>query len=215
VLGVEALLRGEGRHAVGGGVVPWGRLLAILLLAGAAYGAVLGSFGLRPAQALYSAVKVPALVVIASAVCLPNFYVVNSVLGLRGDFAAAFRGILSAQATLAVALAGLSPMVGFFYLATDNYHVAKLINGAAWGVALLAAQMTLARHYRPLVLRDARHRVALLAWPALYFFVAGQLAYVLRPFLGNPGFPSEFLRQRWWGNVYVDLWWAVQGALAG
>ena len=26
---------------------------------------------------------------------------------------------------------------------------------------------------------------------------------------------SEFLRERWWGNVYVDLWWAVQGALRG
>jgi hypothetical protein len=213
LLGVEALLRGEGRHAIGGGAVPWGRLLVILLLAGGAYGAVLGSFGLRPEQALYSAIKVPALVVVASAVCLPNFFVVNTVLGLRHDFLAAFRGILSAQTTLAVALAALSPIVGFFYLATDNYHAAKLINGAAWIVALLAAQMTLARHYAPLVARDARHRVALLAWPALYFFVAGQLAYVLRPFLGNPGFPSEFLREHWWGNVYVDLWWAVRGAL--
>jgi len=215
MLGVEALLRGEGRHAVGGGAVPWGRLLLILLLAGGAYGAVLGSFGMRPAQVLSSAVKVPALVLVASAVCLPNFYVINSVLGLRADFPAALRGILSAQTTLAVALAALAPIVGFLYLATDNYHVAKLINGAAWLVALLAAQLTLARHYRPLVRRDRRHRAALLAWPALYFFVAGQLAYVLRPFLGNPGFPAEFLRQRWWGNVYVDLWWAIRGALAG
>ena len=24
---------------------------------------------------------------------------------------------------------------------------------------------------------------------------------------------SEFLREKWWGNVYVDLWWAVRGAL--
>ncbi|HZM00323.1 MAG TPA: hypothetical protein VFD43_08735, partial [Planctomycetota bacterium] len=124
MLGVEALLRGEGRHAVGGGAVPWARLLAILVLAGGAYGAVLGSFGMRPEQALYSAVKVPALVFVASAICLPNFYVVNSVLGLRADFPAAFRGIISAQSTLAVALAALAPIVGFLYLATDNYHAA-------------------------------------------------------------------------------------------
>jgi hypothetical protein len=50
-----------------------------------------------------------------------------------------------------------------------------------------------------------------MAWPALYFFVAGQLAYVLRPFIGNPALPTSFLREHWWGNVYVDLLWAVRG----
>jgi hypothetical protein len=214
-LDVDGLLRGEGLHAVGHGPVPIGRLALILVLAGGLYGAVMGCWDLRWEQCLYSAVKVPALVVVSWLVCLPNFYVVNSVLGLREDFSAAFRGVLSAQATLAVGLASLAPIVGFFYLSTDNYHVAKLINAAAWLVALIAAQVTLARHYRPLLVRDARHTVALLVWPTLYFFVAAQLAYVLRPFLGNPEFPSEFLRSQWWGNVYVDLWWALRGAIHG
>jgi len=213
VLDIDGLLRGKGRHAVGGGAVPWVRLVAILLGAGALYGAVMGSYGGLPAQSATSAAKVPLLVVVASLVCLPNFYVVNLVLGLGGDFRAAFRGILSAQATFAVCLASLSPITALCYATTSNYHMAKLANAAMFALALLGAQQTLARHYRPLVAKNARHRVALLAWPALYFFVAAQFAYVLRPYIGNPAFPAEFLRTHWWGNVYVDLWWSVQGAL--
>jgi hypothetical protein len=211
MLDIDGLLRGTGRHGVGGGPVPWPRLLAILGLAGALYGAVMGSYGALLAQSLASAVKVPLLVLVASLVCLPNFYVVNLVLGLGGDFRAAFRGILSAQATFAVCLAALAPITALCYFTTSNYHTAKLANAAMFAVALLGAQQTLARHYRPLVARNGRHRVALLAWPALYFFVAAQLAYVLRPYVGNPEFPAEFLRTRWWGNVYVDLWWSVRG----
>jgi hypothetical protein len=211
LLEVDALLRGEGRHAVGGGRLPVARLLLVLVACGALYGAVMGSFGGNALQALYSALKVPLLVLVASAVCLPNFYVVNLVLGLGPDFAAAFRGLLSAQATLAIALASLAPVTACLYLSTDSYALAKLFNFAIFAVATLAAQRTLARHYRPLLARDRRHAVALMAWPALYFFVAGQLAYVLRPFIGNPDLPTVLVRDHWWGNVYVDLLWAVRG----
>jgi hypothetical protein len=100
----------------------------------------------------------------------------------------------------------------FFYLTTDNYHFAKLLNGVMFAFATLGAQRTLARHYRPLLASAPRHRVALTIWPALYFFVAAQLAYALRPFVGNPAFPTEFLREDWRGNVYLDLMWAVRGA---
>ncbi len=213
MLALDELLRGRGRHAVGGGRVPWLSLAATIALAGGLYGAAMGSFGLVGAQALYSALKVPFLLVAACLVCLPNFYVVNAVLGLHGDFAAALRGILSAQATLAVVLAALAPVTLFFYASADDYHAAKLLNGAMFALGSLGAQVTLARHYRPLVAKNARHRVALRCWPLLYVFVAVQLAYVLRPFVGHPAFPSEFLRERWWGNVYVDLLWAVRGAL--
>lgn len=79
--------------------------------------------------------------------------------------------------------------------------------------ATLGAQRTLARHYKPLLAKAPRHRVALLIWPTLYFFVAAQLAYSLRPFVGNPNFPTEFLRDDWQGNAYVDLIWAVRGVI--
>jgi hypothetical protein len=210
-LGVELLLRGEGVHAVGGGRVPVARLLLIVAVCGGCYGAVMGGCALNAEQMLYSALKVPLLLVVSALVCLPNFYVLNAVLGLSGDFAAALRGILSAQATLAVTLAALSPITAFLYVCGDHYEFFKLLNGAMFAVGSLAAQRTLARHYAPLLARNRRHRRALLGWPLLYVFVAMQLAYVLRPFVGNPALPTTFLRETWWGNVYVDLAWALRG----
>lgn len=211
-LGWGDLLRARGVFAVGAGRLPWGRLALAVALGGGTYGAAMGSFAGAEA-ALYAALKVPILAAGSLLLCLPSFYVVNAVLGLAGDLRAATRAVVSAQATLAVALASLAPLIVFAYASSDDYHGAKLLNGACFALAGLAAQRTLARQCLPLLARDRRHRAALLAWPPLYFFVATQLAYALRPFVGNPAFPTEFLRDDWMGNVYIDLYWALRGAL--
>ena len=200
---VDPLLRGEGRYAAGRGAVPWVRLAAMVACGGFVYGAAMGSFGARPMQALFSALKVPLFLGAATLVCLPNFYVVNTLLGLRDDFAAACRGIFAAQATLAVTLAALSPLTLLAYASSGDYDFALLFNGVAFAVATLAAQGTLSRHYRALVAANPRHRVGRLAWVLLYVFVAIQLAWVLRPFVGSPGIPTRFLREDAWSNAYV------------
>ena len=210
----DALLRARGDFAVGAGPLPWARLSLAVVLAGGGFGLAMGSYAGGRA-ALYAAAKVPLLVSGSLLVCLPSFYVVNAVLGLADDYVAACRGILSAQATLAVALLSLAPVTLLAHVLTGDYHTVKLVDGALFACASLCAQRTLARHYGPLLARNPRHRLALLIWPALYIFVAVQLAYALRPFVGNPRFPTEFLRADWIGNVYIDLYWAVRGALGG
>jgi hypothetical protein len=211
VADLDALLRGEGDFAVGARATPWARLAVVVVVGGSLYGLAMGAFA-GWEGAVYAALKVPLLVTGSMLVCLPNFYVVNAVLGLSEDFAVAARAVVSAQATLAVVLASLAPVTWFASQVTDDYHLMKLINGALFACASLCAQRGLTRHYRPLLKRNPRHRIALCIWPALYVFVALQLAYALRPFVGNPSFPTEFLRESWVGNVYLDLYWAVRGA---
>lgn len=210
--GCDALLRAEGDFRVGTGRLPWRRLLATVIGGGMLYGFAMGSFA-GPLASLYAALKVPLLVAGSLAVCLPNFYVVNAVLGLSDDFSAAVRGVLSAQATLALVLAALAPVIVFVYVGSDDYHLVKLVNGGIFACASVGAQRTLARHYRPLLAKNPRHRTALVVWPALYVFVTAQLAYALRPYVGNPRFPTEFVRHDWMGNVYLDLYWAVRGVI--
>ena len=41
---------------------------------------------------------------------------------------------------------------------------------------------------------DVKTRLMLTAWLVLYCFVAVQLAWVLRPFIGDPQQPPQFLR---------------------
>jgi len=42
-------------------------------------------------------------------------------------------------------------------------------------------------------------------------FVAIQLAWVLRPFIGDPSRPTTFFRETAWGNAYVKIFVALFG----
>jgi hypothetical protein len=209
------LLRATGRYAVERQSVPWRRLLCFVILGGALYGLVMGALGGRWQGALYSAAKVPILLTCSTCVCLPNFWVVLALLGLRDDFAAAVRGILAAQGTLALCLASLAPVTALFYWSGLDYPGALLWSAGCFGLASLAAQRTLRRHYRPLIARRPRHVRALAAWLALYVFVGIKLGWVLRPFVGDPQLPPAFLRaEQWQDDPYTNLFWTAVGLAA-
>ena len=72
-------------------------------------------------------------------------------------------------------------------------------------VASVSAQWVLRRRYAPLITRNKRHRLMLRAWLGVYAFVGIQMAWVLRPFIGQPGRPVTFFREDTWGNAYVIL----------
>lgn len=186
-----------------------GSLLGLLVAFGLVYGAAMGTFtGLwdgRPLQLLYSAVKVPLLLGVSFAVALPSFFALNTILGLRDDFAEAARAVAGAQATLAIVLAALAPLTIWFYAGTTDYDGALLWNGAMFLVAAGAGQVALRRAYRPLVARSPRHKLMMWAWGGCYAFVAIQAAWVLRPFVGAPGRPTQFFRDDMWGNAYVVI----------
>ena len=212
---VDAFLRAEGRHRVGGRRLAVPQMFVLLVTGAALFGAAVGSWSLDPWQVLFSALKFPLLLVVTTVVCLPNFFVVNTLLGLRQDFAAASRGIVAAQATGAVCLASLAPLTLFTYASSDNYDLALVFNGGMFLLATVAAQITLSKHYAPLIAADPRHRIGRSAWGVLYVFVAIQLAWVLRPFVGSPGLPTRFFREEAWDNAYVVVAQKVWSLITG
>jgi hypothetical protein len=206
VLGrVDDLIRGKGSGAPGAGPVHVAFLLTVLVAAGSAYGLVMGLGGGRLLQGLIGAVKVPILLEVTTALCLPSHYVASSLLGLRADFAASLRGILASQAAMAVALLSLAPLLPVLYRSDIDYEAVTLWNGLFFLLAAVAGQAVLARHYRPLIRRNPRHRLMWAMWFALYVFVAIQLAWVLRPFIGTPDLEPRFFREDAWDNAYVRL----------
>lgn len=207
---VDRLLRDA---PAAGGVGPG---LAAVAAGGMAYGAVMGAFGGltgdRPLQILFSAVKVPLLILATTALAMPSFFVVNALLGLRADFPVAARAVVGTQAAVAVVLAVLAPYTALWYLSTADYGEALLFNAGMFAVASGAAQWVLRRRYAPLEARDPRHRTVRRAWLGVYAFVGIQMGWVLRPFVGSPGGPVRFFREEAWGNAYVvvfDLAWGV------
>lgn len=205
---IDDFLRGRGIFAIDApllGRLRW--LLVLLATCGLFYGAVMGSYsGLQPGrfgQLLYSGVKVPLLLLATFGLCLPSFFVMNTIMGLRDDFGRVLRALVATQSCVTVVLAALAPITAFWYVSCADYNLAILFNLAMFGIASVAAQIVVRRYYRPLVRREPRHRHLLWAWFFLYAFVGIQMSWVLRPFIGHPEAPVAFFRSGAWGNAYV------------
>ena len=205
---LDDLLRGRaGITQSGGGARAVAWLAVQVLVFGVIYGAVMGLFGGilgdRMWQVAYSAAKVPLLLLVTFTLGLPSFFILNTLYGLRADFGEAVRALLAAQAAMTLILASLAPFTALWYASSDDYPSATLFNGMMFAVATFAAQWLLRRFYRPLVLRQPRHRWLLRAWLVIYTFVGIQMAWVLRPFIGDPHRQVQFFRDDSWGNAYV------------
>lgn len=174
---------------------------------GMTYGAVMGAFGGiagdRLWQIVYSALKTPLLLLGTSLIAWPSFFVLNTLVGLRRDFFRATIALMAAQAGLAIVLASLAPLTIVWYASSGNYVDAICFNGMMFAIACFAGQWLLRDHYRLLIERDAKHRWMFWIWLVIYIFVAIQMAWVLRPFVGDPSAPVEFFRREKWGNAYV------------
>jgi hypothetical protein len=169
-------------------------------------GSFAGIVGERAWQMVFSAVKAPMLILATFAVSLPSFLVLNVLFGLRDDVGRVVRALAAAQAGVAVVLASLTPITVLWNISFSDYATAVLYNAAAFAVASFAGQALLRGYYRPLVARRPRHRYLMRAWLGVYAFVGIQMAWVLRPFVGDPDAEVRFFREDAWGNAYVVVW---------
>lgn len=196
-----------------------GRILAVMVLCGGLYGAAMGSYApswleARGLQMLYSALKVPLLLLVTFGLSLPSFYVANTMLGLQADFGQALRALMATQAALTIVLAGLAPFTLFVYASGCSYDQALAFNTAMFGLASISVQVSLRRLYLPLIARDVRHRWMVAAWLVIYSFVGIQMGWVLRPFIGSLGQPTSFFREGAWSNAYLVVFELIQRLLA-
>lgn len=169
-------------------------------------GLALGGASGEPALAFFAALKVPLLLALTACFCLPFFYVLNTVLGLTAHFGAACRGLGAAQATFGIAVGALAPVSVVLSASVADPYALTLLDGLLFGAATWAGHRVLHRHYRVLLARDDRHRIALRAWLVLFVFAGIQVAWVLRPFRGTEGFPVAFLRaEAFEQNAYLVL----------
>ncbi len=182
-----------------------------LTLAALIYGGCMGTFratlGADGAllQILYSALKTPLMLVGATLLTIPCVYVASSLLGLRREFGPALRNFLVGQAALATVLLALAPVVLLGYASTPDHRQALLFNAIAFAIASLAGQALLRRRFRALPAPPAKRRALLAVWLIVYWLVAIQLAWRMRPFVGSADLPVTFFRtQSGDDNAYVQ-----------
>lgn len=175
------------------------RLCAVSLVMTAVFGGVYGvTVGLSAGgwQALVAAVKVPLLLASSLFAVAPALYAFNTLLGSRirpVQLAALACATLGSTSVLLLALA---PFSLFLSCAGLSYSLLKLAQVALFFVAGYCGAFFLYEGVQTVAARLGRDQSLplLQIWLLAYGYVGAQLAWMLRPFVGDPARPFSVLR---------------------
>jgi hypothetical protein len=188
----------------------------VILVGSGLYGAAMGSWR-APMAALFVAIKFPLIILLtATGNALLNA-MLAPLLGLNIPFRQSFLAILMSFTIVSAILGAFSPLAAFMVwnappLASNparaggTYSFIQLTHVAVIAFAGIAANLRLVQLLRELSGRATVARRVLLAWLLGNLFLGSQLTWVLRPFIGSPELPVEFLRPTaFQGNFYETV----------
>jgi hypothetical protein len=187
----------------------WGLGLRMAACA-AVYGAVFGGWH-GPRLSAYVALKFPLVLLLTSALTLVFSWLAARLLGLPLRFGQVAVLILLGLAVASLLLASLSPVAWLFIHcspapdadARTAHNVLYLMHTLFVGGCGLAGTAVLWRAMRRIEAPRRIVRTVWLLWVLTYALVGGEVAWVLRPFVGSIYAPVVFLRQDALdGNVY-------------
>ena len=217
---IIVLLRGDPGRIAGWTERLDARRLALplgVIVAGAGlYGTAMGWWR-DPQQALYVAIKFPLIILLTTGGNTLLDAMLAPLLGLNLPFRQSFLAILMSFTIAAMVLGAFSPLAAFVAwnapatspgaVSGPTYHFIKLAHVAAIAFAGVAGNIRLFQLLAGLGRSRTVARRVLIAWLAGNLFLGSQLSWMLRPFIGSPGLPVEFLRHglALQGNFYENV----------
>ncbi len=159
-----------------------------VVICAAFYGLSVGLYA-HNFQMLSSAVKLPLLLLGTMGICLPALYAYNMFLGAKLHLKQTVSLILVANYALSFFLAMLSLILAFFVTSTWDKYVVSLLNVLFCSIAGLFFLTFVWKGMRYLSDQAGQqHNPNIVQiWSVIYMLVGTQLAWLLRPFLGDPG----------------------------
>src|SRR5262245_29484848 len=116
--------------------------------------------------------------------------------------------LLGTMAVTSTLLLGFAPIMAFFMATSQNYQFIKLLNVVLVGFCAATGVKFFSNGMRAISAEaDPGLRLQnklLTSWIALYMFVGTQLAWTLRPYIGDPDREFQWVRAVG-GNFYVDI----------
>jgi hypothetical protein len=194
--------------------------VAVIILGAGFYGAAMGWWR-DPQQALYVAIKFPLIILLTT---LGNALIngmLAPLLGLNIPFRQSFSAIVMSFTITAAILGAFSPLIAFIVWNAPDM-AAKNFSGSTYNFILLAHVSVIAlagvtgnvRLFQLLARLGGSRPVALrvqFAWLAGNLFLGSQLSWILRPFIGSPTLPVEFVRQAaFHGNFFEAVFHALK-----
>ncbi len=195
----------------------------VITLGCALYGAVIGLWR-APLQAGYTALKMPLLIFLT---CGGNALLnglLAQVLGAGLSFRQSSMAILMSFTIASLILAALSPVAFFIFLNTPplastgrgiGHSVTLLCDVTFIAYAGVVANRRLLRLLTKICATPEAARRVFWSWLGGNLLLGAQLSWVLRPFIGSPQLPIQFLRDDpMRGNFYESVFSAVRHLLS-
>jgi hypothetical protein len=220
--GFSSLLRGEA-GVISAWSAEWSarRLatyVAIIVIGSGCYGAAMGWWR-SPEQGLFVAAKFPLIILLTTTGNALINGMLAPLLGLNIPFRQSFLVVVMSHAITATILGAFSPLIGFMVwnappMNLDAQSVAyNLIKITHVVIIAFAGIVGNARLFQVLAHLGGSRAVAqrvLLAWLGGNMFLGCQLSWILRPFIGAPALPVQFVRDgAMHGNFYENFFGAI------
>ena len=146
-------------------------------------------------------------------ICFPSFFIIQQVLGSKITSRQVILIILSGFVLASTIALSFTPIVIFFLITGDNYHFVQLLHVAIFifsgifGIKLILDALKYACEKKSIYPKTGV--TVFRVWVVILAFVGIQLAWNLRPFLGdkNEGFK---LFRNYEGNFYTAIVYSLQ-----
>jgi hypothetical protein len=218
--GLGTLLRGD-PASLRAWIERWDKrgvgLCVAAIFAGAGlYGAAMG-YWRAPLQAVYVAIKFPSIILLTTCGNALLNALLAPLLGLNITFRQSFLAILTSFTIASAILGSFSPIIAFMiwnvpslssdvHVSSETYALIQLTHVLVIAFAGITANVRLVQLLRELSGSTATARRVLFAWLVCNLFLGSQLTWILRPFIGSPGLPVQFLRDAAFkGNFYETV----------
>lgn len=192
---------------------------AVIIIVGTGlFGAAMGIWR-APLQALFTAIKFPLIIFLTTLGTALLNGMLAPLLGLNLRFSQAIAAVLMSFTIFALVVGSFSPVMLFLIWNTPPYqpgasiipyNFIQVAQVVIIGFAGIAAHIRL---FQLLIRMSGREAIAakiLCAWLATNLFLGSQLCWILRPLIGSPGLPTQFLRpDAFKGNFYETIFHAT------
>ncbi|HWD94019.1 MAG TPA: hypothetical protein VG938_16935 [Verrucomicrobiae bacterium] len=174
-----------------------------------------------PLQALYTAIKFPLIILLTATGNAMLNAMLAPLLGLNISFRQSFLAILMSFTISGAILGSFAPVMAFIiwnspplspnaWESAGPYSFITLTFVVIIAFAGIAANLRLLQLLRQLGGGKNVAACVLLAWLAGNLFFGSQLSWVLRPFIGSPALPVQFLRATAFkGSFYETIFHAA------
>ncbi len=196
----------------------------VILLGAGSYGAAMG-YWRAPLQGLFVAIKLPLILILTTFGNALLNAMLAPLLGLNISFRQTCLAILMSFTIASAILGSFSPLAAFviwnspamtadFHISGRTYSLIQLTHVAVIAFAGIVANLRLIQLLRQLSGSIVIARRVLIGWLAGNLFLGSQLSWILRPFIGAPNLPIEFLRaSAFQGNFYESLFHSLARVL--